>query len=122
MEYVHADFKGRFGQRMPKPPMPLRLPRPSFHQVRLDSQSEVNMGTEVVTVTPQASTDPKASANAEKVVTTEEQVAQTWGTDDMWSHGAPVALGNLRGTWYAVQVGLSVAPRRKSGLNKQESD
>ena len=23
----------------------------------------------------------------------------------MWSHGAPVALGNLRGTWYAVQVG-----------------
>lgn len=35
----------------------------------------------------------------------EEGLSPIWGSDDMWSHGAPVALGNLRGTWYAVQVG-----------------
>ena len=35
----------------------------------------------------------------------EEGPNAVWGSDDMWSHGAPVALGNLRGTWYAVQVG-----------------
>ena len=35
----------------------------------------------------------------------EERPSPVWGSDDMWSHGAPVALGNLRGTWYAVQVG-----------------
>jgi len=28
-----------------------------------------------------------------------------WGGDELWEHGAPVELGNLMGTWYAVQVG-----------------
>lgn len=28
-----------------------------------------------------------------------------WGNDDVWEHGAPVELGQLLGTWYAVQVG-----------------
>ena len=79
--------------------------QPSQGHASGGSQSQVKMLTEVVTATPQASNDPEPSANAEKDVTTEEGDAQTWGTDDMWSHGAPVALGNLRGTWYAVQVG-----------------
>ena len=79
--------------------------QPAQGQASDDSQSQVKMGTDVVTATPQASNDPEPSANAEKDVATEEEDAQMWGTDDMWSHGAPVALGNLRGTWYAVQVG-----------------
>ena len=79
--------------------------QPAKGQASDDSQSQVRMGTDIVTATPQASNDPEPSANAEKDVATEEGNAQTWGTDDMWSHGAPVALGNLRGTWYAVQVG-----------------
>ena len=29
----------------------------------------------------------------------------TWGGDELWEHGAPVLLKNLRGSWYAVQVG-----------------
>ena len=84
---------------------PSSTTRPAQSQASGGSQSQFGMGTEVVTATPQASTGPKASTNAEKNVTTEEEDAQMWGTDDMWSHGAPVALGNLRGTWYAVQVG-----------------
>ena len=79
--------------------------RPTQGQASDDNQSQVRMGTDVVTATSQASNDPEPSANAAKDLTTEEEGAQTWGTDDMWSHGAPVALGNLRGTWYAVQVG-----------------
>ena len=30
---------------------------------------------------------------------------QEWGSDNLWANGAPVALENLRGIWYAVQVG-----------------
>lgn len=33
------------------------------------------------------------------------QPDETWGGDEFWEHGAPVELGNLMGTWYAVQVG-----------------
>ena len=45
------------------------------------------------------------SSEGATMVSPEEGTNAVWGSDDMWSHGAPVALGNLRGTWYAVQVG-----------------
>lgn len=48
-----------------------------------------------------SSTSNEGAANE----SAEESPNPVWGSDDMWSHGAPVALGNLRGTWYAVQVG-----------------
>ena len=55
-----------------------------------------------------ASEAENASSSAREgaaMVSPEEGTNPVWGSDDMWSHGAPVALGNLRGTWYAVQVG-----------------
>ena len=55
------------------------------------------------------STEAANASNASKGgaanASPEEGPNPVWGSDDMWSHGAPVALGNLRGTWYAVQVG-----------------
>jgi len=54
-----------------------------------------------------AESTSSAPADEDALTTSETSEASNadWGSDDMWSHGAPVALGNLRGTWYAVQVG-----------------
>ena len=49
---------------------------------------------------------------------TEESPNPVWGSDDMWSHGAPVALGNLRGTWYAVQVGAFRGTPKKEWIEQ----
>lgn len=43
---------------------------------------------------------------------------QEWGADEVWTHGAPVALGDLRGTWYAVQVGAFRGVPEKPWIEK----
>jgi len=50
--------------------------------------------------TPEAENPVEAQAQARNA-----QPESRWGGDDLWKHGAPVELGNLIGTWYAVQVG-----------------
>ena len=51
--------------------------------------------------------DEDSSANSGTGVVMENTVKHEaqWGEDDLWEHGAPVELGKLMGTWYAVQVG-----------------
>ena len=41
-----------------------------------------------------------------------------WGGDEVWEHGAPVELGNLLGTWYAVQVGAFRGQPKKEWIEK----
>ena len=53
------------------------------------------------------SVDSSAIAYGEMAPNSSEGYSEShqWGHEDLWANGAPVALGNLRGTWYAVQVG-----------------
>ena len=64
------------------------------------AQNEANAAS-----APEAEDGSNASKEGAANGSKEEGPSPVWGSDDMWSHGAPVALGNLRGTWYAVQVG-----------------
>jgi len=51
------------------------------------------------------SNDLQGSSSPENPTNQGEPNEAQWGEDELWEHGAPVELGNLMGTWYAVQVG-----------------
>ena len=76
-------------------------PREALHVVTGDSLDTARQSLgEIRGQQAKASEGKTASETA-----ADAESSDDWGTDDMWSHGAPVALGDLRGTWYAVQVG-----------------
>ena len=96
-----------------------------------DAQSEPSEARQNSDENPKASTDGGADNVADP--TTSNTIRKTEPTnmdpsdssnprnDVNWEHGAPIVLGDLMGSWFAVQVGAFRGQPRKIGLKKRVS-